>query len=320
VQELNPNDFLNGKSEDTLVQIAQRTGQILTEETISLTDRRAAEEIARALALQALERVRRELSFAIRNAKTLPKNLAIQLAHDVDAVAVPFLELTEVFSDSEWRSLILTISRRARIAVAQRESISEAIALPLAQLGDSDVVRVLIDNPKVPMDGGVCPAILKRFETDTEIIDQLAQREDLLIDIVVELISLVSQAMRRKLESRYRIPAMSRQLASESENAAILRLISNMPAEELHPVIDALRRDGKLNPQLVLNALRKRYAGFPVAVLSNLANRDLDHVRRILNRGKRDAVIDIMKRARFPDGMHAEIWSEIEAARNAVTF
>jgi uncharacterized protein (DUF2336 family) len=206
--EPSTNDFLNGKSEAALVQIAQRTGQILAEETISLVDRRAAEEIAHALAMQALERVRHELSLAIRNAKTLPKKLALQLAHDVDAVAIPFLELTEVFSDSEWRSLILTISRRARIAVAQRESISEAIALPLAELGDGDVVRVLIENPKAPMGGGVCPIILKRFETDTEILDHLAQREDLLTDIVVELISLVSEAMRRKLESRYRISSL----------------------------------------------------------------------------------------------------------------
>jgi len=320
VQEPSPNDFLTGKNEAALVQIAQRTGQILAEESISLTDRRAAEEIAQALAHQALERVRYELSLAVRNAKTLPKNLALQLAHDVDAVAVPFLELTEVFSDNEWRSLILTISRRARIALAQRELISEAIALPLADLGDGDVVHLLIDNPKTPMDGGVCPAILKRFETDTEILDHLAQREDLLTDIAVKLISLVSDAVRRKLESRYQLPTMSDPLASESEMAAILRLISNMAAEDLNPVVDVLRRDDKLKPQLVLNALRKRYVGFPVAVFSNLANRDLDHVRRVLNRGKRDAIINLIKRARFPEGMHAEIWNEIEAARNVVTF
>lgn len=318
--ESNSHDFLTGKSEAALVHIAQRTGRLLTENAIPLTDRRAAEEIAGALAQQALERVRVELSLAIRNAKSLPKGLARRLAHDVDAVALPFLECTEVFSEDEWRSLILTIGQRARIALAQRENMSEAIALPLAQLGDNDIVHVLIDNPNVPMGGEVCPVLLKRFETDTEILDHLAQRDDLLTDIVAELISLVSDAVRRTLENRYRMPTLTDPLASEAEMAAILRLISNKVAEELEPVVDMLRRDGKLNPQLVLHAVRERYAGFTVAVFSHLAKRDLDHVRRVLNRGNRDAIADLIQRARFPDGMHGDLCDAIEAARDVVTF
>lgn len=68
-------------------------------------DRRAAEELAAALARDALDRVREALAVSVRNADHLPRAVALRIAHDIDSVACPFLEFTQVFSESDWEQL-----------------------------------------------------------------------------------------------------------------------------------------------------------------------------------------------------------------------
>ncbi len=126
MQIFKTHDFVNSQGEEARVQIALRTGSSLAHDDISEADRRAAELIAYVLAEDAIERVRIELSKAIRHAKHLPRDLALKLAHDVDSVSCPFLEVTEVFSECDWQQLVLTISRNAQVAVARRSSISDA--------------------------------------------------------------------------------------------------------------------------------------------------------------------------------------------------
>ena len=107
----------------------------------------SAQDIARDVA----EQVRCALSNAIRNAHHLPRPLAMMLAHDVDSVACPFLEVTEVFTEADWQSLILTISRNASVAVARRENMPDSLALALAGIGDLVVAEPPVENAAAPM-------------------------------------------------------------------------------------------------------------------------------------------------------------------------
>lgn len=90
----------------------------------------------------------------------------MMLAHDVDSVACPFLEVTDVFSETDWQSLILTISRNPRISVARRVSMPDSLALSLAEIGDSVVAETLVENASAPMNAAVCDTLLQRFETE----------------------------------------------------------------------------------------------------------------------------------------------------------
>ena len=107
----------------------------------------SAQDIARDVA----EQVRCALSNAIRNAHHLPRPLEMMLAHDVDSVACPFLEVTEVFTEADWQSLILTISRNASVAVARRENMPDSLALALAGIGDLVVAETPVENAAAPM-------------------------------------------------------------------------------------------------------------------------------------------------------------------------
>ena len=315
LQGLDPRSLLNGKNAEARVQIAQRTGACLSRDDISDADRRAAELIARVLVEDAIERVRCELSKAIRYAKHLPRDLALKLAHDVDSVSGPFLEVTEVFSKGDWQQLILTISRNARIAVARRASMTESLARSLAELGDVVVAETLVENPMAPMAEPVCQALMDRFDAEIWILEKLALRDDLMVDIAAKLTTRVSDAARKKLASTYQLPDFTEPVAAEAEIAAILKTVKQASAEDLIEVVEALQAEEKLKPLLLLAALRERRFGFLEAALSVSASRSLEHVRSVIHRANLDAVKQLLKKARIPDVMHENFWNEIETAR-----
>jgi len=151
IEEFRSQDQLPGLDDAARALVAGRVGAVLSAETTSPADRLAAEMLAQDIARDVVEQVRCALSNAIRNAHHLPRPLAMMLAHDVDSVACPFLEVTEVFTEADWQSLILTISRNARVSVARRENMPDSLALSLAEIGDSVVAETLVENAAAPM-------------------------------------------------------------------------------------------------------------------------------------------------------------------------
>ncbi len=315
MQQLEPNNPLKGQDEEACVEIAQRVGLKLSDVLLPEADRRAAELLAHALADDAIERVRSELSKAIRHAKFLPRDLALKLAHDVDSVSCPFLEATEVFSDSDWQQLISTISRGACAAVARRTQLSEEIANSLAQIGDSIVTETLIENPTAPMTKSICYTLMDRFSSETWVLDKLALRDDLISEIAVKLTTVVSAAMREKLSSTYGLPDFTEPVSADSEIGALLQIVKKTPAADLIAISEKLNKEGKLKPMLVLKALQENHFSFLEAALSVLAGRSQEHVRSVMLRAGLHSVKQLLGNAQIPDFMHEDIWKEVEVFR-----
>ena len=315
MQQLAPDSLLKGKDDKSCVKIAQRVGQHLCDEALSAADRRASELLARALVDDAIESVRVELSKAIRHAKFLPRDLAFKLAHDVDSVSCPFLEVTQVLSDSDWQQLLLTITRGARAAVARRTPMSEGLANSLAQVGDSIVTETLIENPSTPMTEAICYTIMDRFSSEVWVLDKLAHRHDLISEIAVKLTTLVTAAAREKLEKTYKLPDFTEPVAAEAENEALLQIIMKTPEANFVAIAEKLQKEGKLKPFLIQRALQENHLGFLEAALSVLAGRSLEHVRSVILRAGRDAVRQLLGKAQIATAMHEGLWTELEVFR-----
>ena len=312
-----PQELLAGMDETARIQVAQRVGSGLAGEQANAADRRASELLAHSLAKDEIERVRCELSKAIRYSSHVPRDLALMLAHDVDSVACPFLEATPVFSDADWQSLMLTISRSAHIAVARRESMTDTLTLALAELGDSVGAETLVGNPMALMNGAVCEALLDRFAAEIWVIDKLAERDDLLSETAVKLTTRVSAAAREKLAATYRLDEIKPPLLAEDRIAAVLNALKPASTQEMIAMASTLHREGRVTPFLLLAALQDRHIVFTEAALSVVSRRNIAHVRSVLERADAPAVQDLLASAGVPDEMLTDFWSEIAAMRVA---
>lgn len=307
--------LLVDKEDADRIVVAQRVGQILSTDDLPVAERLAAEGLARELVRDAIERVREALSEAVKAAKFLPRDVALKIAHDVDAVACPFLEATEIFSDRDWRQLVMTISRGARIAVARRKSMSEGLALALAEVGDPVVADVLVANAAAPMAPPVCHTIIELFADSSWILDRLAERESLAEEIVAKLIVKVSAAARDKLSAAYGLTDHIATIIAESELNALQELVREVPERNLLVLAKRLNREHKLTPLLVLTVLREEGLPFFEAALSVLSGARLERVRTVVRHEKAGAVAKLLERASIPSAMHEDIWTAIQPAR-----
>lgn len=304
------------KDEAARIAIASKVGLLLSAPEVETAELRAAEAVARELVCDALARVRFELSVAVRSAKDLPKDIALTIAHDMDAIAQPFLETTEVFSESEWERLVVTISMSSRAVVARRSSITEGLALALAQLGNSDVVEALVDNPNAPMTAPVCGSIIDRFDSNTPLLDRLALRDDLVSEIAVALIAKVSDAARAKLAHAYNLSMETDQLVDRAVDEALLQVVRETPERLVPALATCLKDDGKLTHSLMLMALRDERTHFFEAALSETARLGIKSVRTILfHRGVR-TVFELFERAGLPQSSWDQFWEILSGIRD----
>lgn len=278
----------------------------------------AAEALARALSEDAVERVRRHLSLAVRNARRLPRDIAMRIAHDVDAISCPFLEVTEVFTDRDWRQLVLTISRSARVAVAKRSSLPEAAALGLAELGDAVVAETMVENPAAPMTRSVCTLLVERFDEQPWVLDKLALREDLLIEIAVRLNDKVSAAARQALNDRYQLVDFTDPLAVEAEISVTRELIRNSSEERMPYLVNALMAQNKLKPSLMLVALGDGALHFFEFAMAMTLVQPLNTVQDVIRFGTVEEVTQMFRRAGLPDPLLDDFWKALQFARAQV--
>ncbi len=309
-------NLIAGKNEVARVQIARRAGKFLAIEDLPKAERKAAEDLARELMNDAVENVRRELSESAKHSKTLPKDVAFKIAHDVDAIACPFLEVTEVFSESDWQQLILTISHGARIAVARRTSMSEGLALALAETGDALVAEALVENEAVPMSALVCRMLIEKFQNQASFLDKLAQRDGLHTAIVVSLIEKVSNKVRNALVETHKLPDYQGLIIVEAEIVALLDLMEDLPEPRLRPWALRLKKEGRLTDFFLLTAVRHSALAFFETGLSVLSGERIERARTVVRHEGEEALTRLMEDAGIPTSMQDDIWIAIQEGRS----
>lgn len=310
------NNLLDGKDADARIRIACRVGESLSVDDLPDVERQATEALARELVRDAIERVRHALSEAVKHAKYLPRDIALRIAHDVDSVACPFLQATRVFSERDWQQLVLTLSRGALAAVARRSPMPEGIAQVLAEVGSSVVAETLIGNPATPMTQRICFTVMERFEAQTWVLDRLAQRTDLLAEVVVKLTTKVSAAACEKLMQAYKTPELTGPIAMAAEQAAILRLVRDTPEAGQPALVRSLRGEKKLTDVVLLAAAREGQLAFVEAALTQQTAMRPQRVRSVVRHGGVTAMTQLFRQARVPASKCDALWEAVMAARN----
>ncbi len=313
--EGNLNELLVGKDEATRALIAQRVGERLCLDDLPDVELRAAEALARHLVADAMERVRRALSDAVKSASHLPRDVALKIAHDVDSVSCPFLRVTEVFTEHDWQQLVLTVSRNARISVARRNAMSEGLAVTLAELGDSVVAQALVENSAAPMTPPVCDTLIDRFEETAWVLDMLAERDDLMAETAAKLVTKVSAAVRERLVKSYGVPEQAARLAGEAETMALLSVIRDVPQSGMQTFVTNLQAERKLSYGLLLDALRDGSLDFFEAAISQLTGISLEKVRATVDHGSDGALVGLLSHAEVPNELYANVWEELKKLR-----
>lgn len=278
-------------------------------ETPTLTDseRRLAEDIIRVMAHDAVVNVRRSLAENLKSNPSLPRDVALTLANDVEAVALPILSVSQVLSDEDLIELVRAgkSSDARQTAIAGRKTVSAAVADALIDSGSETAVAALVANAGADLREPSLNRVIDRFGASEAVQAPLVKRDKLPMTIAERLVAVVSDKLQSYLVTHHDLPA---QVAADAvlqsrERATVSLLNGENDEEALERLIAQLSRTGRLTSSLLLRALCTGDVMFFEHGLSTLSKVPVANTRMLVHDAGRLGLKSIYEKARLPSAL-----------------
>lgn len=224
------------------------------------------EEIFRLLTKDVATDVRSALSYRVKNDKKLPHDIALALAKDVEEVALPILEFSEVLRDSDLIEIIKTTKEITKcLAISSRRTVNQQVSKALVETNNNKIVDRLLHNSGAIINDEEYHKIIESFPENTDILSGIMSRKELpsIISTAIlqklppnavdKLIEKVSGSIREQLKSKYNTLSQAKKMhhhidhvVDKGVKAASLK-VSGLRSKdaELARLVDILDKTGE---------------------------------------------------------------------------
>src|ERR1700760_3961324 len=127
-------------------EVADKLAREIDNSALTAAELSIAQDIVRIMAKDVELAVRRALSQSLRSARHLPRDVAVRLAEDVEAVGLPILAESPALTDADLIAVIGRGSMQKQEAIAGRAVVSEPVAGALVAEGSEGAVAALMGN------------------------------------------------------------------------------------------------------------------------------------------------------------------------------
>ena len=308
LSEADVKKLMSDPSGEARAETAAKVADAFQSGGLSDKERGLAEQIFRVMVKDAEAKVRAALSRHLMTSGDLPRDVALSLAKDVEEVSLPFLETSEVLTDSDLIEIVRSASAAKQAAVAKRAHVSEKLASAIIDHGkDSSVMATLAANKGAELSEQNLAKMLDRYGESSLLTNSLAGRAGLPLAVSERLVNLVSQSLRDFLvEKRDMSDEMATDLVLQArERATISLLPPGAKSADVIDFVDQLKRSGRLSPSLVLRALCTGDLAFFEAALAVLSGIAIVNARLLIHDEGELGLRTIYQRANLPlDQIH----------------
>lgn len=236
---------------------AQRICRTYRDLPLSDTEMRLAQDLLKFMAKDAIEMVRRALAVTLKNSPDLPRKVAMQLAADVDNIAVPVLENSPVLTDKDLIEILKSQAAAKIVAVAKRPQVSGKLVKAIVRYGDSRSVAVVAANDGAIIDAETAEDILEFYYDDDLIHEAMISRRDLPATVMEKIITVASEEAALFLNGHKDVSAKQAvDIAVRTRERASMELIhENQPEKELREFSLHMSQMGRLTPSFLIRAV-----------------------------------------------------------------
>jgi uncharacterized protein (DUF2336 family) len=252
-------------------------------------------------------KVRLALADGIADAEHAPRSLILPLASDQPEIACQIIARSPVLTDIDLVDLAARGDEITRTLIASRFIVSQPVCAAIAEIGGETEIATMLDNPGAIINRQSLRRISERHGSDADIRAMLLSREELPADARHHLTVQVSDALSESALVRYVIgDARLDRIKREACESATVLLASEATPADVPALIDHLRRDGRLTPNFLMQALLTGKVDFFASAIVNLTGLSEKRVHSILADGRFHAMRALYESA----GLNREI-SEI---------
>lgn len=298
-------------------QVASKVGGSLDKEGLSENELKLAQDIIRHMAADIAVQVRASLAISVKSAKKLPHDVALKLARDVEDVALPVLEFSNLFNDEDLISIIKSHSPEKQEAIARRQIVSEKVASVMVEEAGEKAVITLVSNKNAQLNDVSLERVTERFADNQNINNMLARRDHLPLTVAERLVGRVSDVLRDYLVTQHALPAsvVADMISQTREQSTVSLLGVHRNEHDIEKLVSSLRKDNRLTPSLIVRALCVGDMSFFETAMATLADVPLHNARILLHDAGKLGLKSLYDKTGLPQGMFSIIRVALEVVK-----
>ncbi|MGE3624590.1 MAG: DUF2336 domain-containing protein [Bdellovibrionales bacterium] len=286
----------------------------LTESELKL-----AQDIIGVMARDAEATVRKALSQSLRGALRLPHDVALRLANDIEAVAMPVLACSPVLTDQDLVEIVSRGSAAKQEAIAGRPHVSETVSDVLIAEAGEKAVSVLMNNATAHISDLSLTRAVDRFAQSDMVKASMARRHVLPVTVTERLVTMVSEQLRDYLVQHHELPsAIAADLVLQSRERSIISLSGGSNEQDIEKLVIQMHANRRLTPTIVLRALCMGDLAFFEAALAVLANVPITNARILIHDAGRLGLKSLYTKSGLPPRLLPAVRIAIEVVRETL--
>jgi uncharacterized protein (DUF2336 family) len=284
--------LLNDDSSDSRTDILEKISTNYNNEQFKGRERDIAEQIFRLLMKDVALRVRETLADRIKDNESIPRDIVLHLAHDVESVAAPVLVSSKVLSDADLVSIVEQSQGQDMgklLAITQRDNVSARVTEALVDTRYAPVMTSLLSNEGATISDRSLEKIAEDFRGQSDVIDALSKKPKLPITVVERIITQVSSVVSQQLKEKYKLSEqdVSRDSSQVREDFMLRLLGHDLTQEEVEELVAQMASEDRLTPSIVMTALcRGQLLFFTVAMAHFAGISVVNAMRLVADRGE----------------------------------
>ena len=256
--------LVRGVSAEERAAAALKLCRVIESQPLTDEERETAAEILRVMAHDAAEMVRRALAVTLKASPLVPRDVALRLARDVEAICLPILNFSPAFTDDDLAKIVRLGGPVRQLAIARRPMLSRTVTAAIAEHGGDRAVAAACANDNADFAEDALAQVVERFEAHERVLLAVAYRRVLPLSVTETLVGLVSDKVRDHLISCHAVaPKVALDVAVGAAERATVDLVDQ--AGHTHDVkgfVAHLNGAQKLSASLLLRALAHGHMTF----------------------------------------------------------
>ena len=297
-------------------EVADKLAREIDGTSLTEAELRIAHDIVRIMAQDAELAVRRALSESLRSATQLPRDVALRLAKDVEAVALPILISSPVLTDADLMALVKSGSSSKQEAIASRTSVSEQVAGALVTHGSEGAVATLMGNAGAHITAASLGSAIDRFGDSDRVKTAMVHRAELPVAIAERLVVIVSEMLQSYLVRHHELPvAVATDIVLRSRERATLQVSIGSGEQELERLVRQMHRNQRLTPLLVLRALCLGDLAFFEVAMAVMAKVPITNARILIDDAGPNGLASLYEKAGMPPRLLPAVRVAVDVVR-----
>lgn len=308
--------LLENPSEDARPEMAERVAADFHDGVFNSEEVKLATEIFEIMVENASERVRRALADHLCESAHLPHALALKMANDVDAIAMPMLRYSEVLTDEDLIHIVRTSGEAKQLAIADRNTISESVVDSLIDEGTEKVVTRVFGNPGAQVSEQGFTRALDRFDDSDGVSSAITRRGLIPMAVAERLISRAAESLRRFMDSDDLVSAddMTNLVERVRERATLSLVDPRFGIGDPHELVATLVAHNHLTASVIVRSLCLGDIAFFEAAMAHLGKLPNFNAMILVHDEGRRGLRALWGKAGMPLGLLPVVETAIEIA------